>query len=158
MRTLDSTDLQLIRALQKNARLSNKELAAEAQIAQSTCFERIRRLQTDGILTGFHATVDPQAVGIGIQALMAVKLSRHSQREVESFRAHALAQPEVLSVTHLAGANDFLLRVAARDSEHLRQLAMNAFTAREEVDRIETSLIFDTVTKTELPVYSIEEF
>jgi len=153
LRFLDRTDLRIIDALQKNARLSNKELSVHAGIAQSTCLERIRRLRADGVLRGFHAVVDPKALGVGIQALMAVRLSRHSQREVEAFREHALAQPEVLSVTHVAGANDFLLRVGTRDSDHLRELAMNAFTTREEVAHIETSLIFDTTTKPGLPVY-----
>lgn len=153
MRVLDRTDLRILKALQKDARLSNKELAERAGIAPSTCLERIRRLKSRGVLRGFHAVVDPKALGVGIQALMAVRLSRHSQREVEAFRKHALAQREVLSVTHVAGVNDFLLRVAVRDSDHLRELAMNAFTTRKEVAHIETSLIFDTEAKAGLPIY-----
>jgi DNA-binding Lrp family transcriptional regulator len=149
---LDRIDLAILAELQKNARLPNKELAARVGIAQSTCIERVRRLWERKVLRGFHADVDHTALGIGLEALVAVKLTRHSKELVEAFRRHALSLPEVLAVTHLAGENDFLVHLAARDAVHLRDLAMSAFTTREEVARIETHLIFEHKRNPRLPV------
>jgi DNA-binding Lrp family transcriptional regulator len=142
----------LVTALQKNARLSNKELAAAVGLAPSTCLERVRKLRAAGVLTGFHAEVDPSALGIGLQALVAVRLQRHSRTLVEGFRAHALTLPEVVAVYHVAGATDFLVHVAVRDADHLRNLTMDAFTTRREVAHIETSLIFGYTRAPMLPV------
>jgi DNA-binding Lrp family transcriptional regulator len=150
---LDRTDCEIIDALQKNGRLSNKELAAKAGIAPSTCGVRLRRLVESGVLRGFHTDVDPRALGIGLQAVVAVRLRRHSVDLVESFRSHVLGLPEVVRVYHMAGADDFLIHVAVRDPEHLRELALTAFSSRPEVGHIQTSLVFEHVSEHRMPSY-----
>lgn len=142
MRPLDRIDRVIVRQLQNNARTSNKELAAEAGVAPSTALERTRRLEAEGVLAGYHAEVDLEAVGVGVQALVSVSLRRHARPLVEAFERHALALPEVVQVFHTAGSSDFLVHVAVRDTEHLRTLALESFTERPEVARIETSLVF----------------
>ncbi|WP_188661350.1 Lrp/AsnC family transcriptional regulator [Arenimonas soli] len=150
---LDRTDFAILRLLRKNARLPNKDLAARVGVAPSTALERVRRLREAGVLQGFHAEVAPAAIGIGLQAMVAVRLARHSRPQVEAFHAHLLALPEVLSLYHVAGADDFLVHVGVRDSDHLRDFAMAALTSREEVAHIETHLIFAFKRSTDLPVY-----
>ena len=142
MRQLDRTDRAIVARLQNNARISNKELAAAIGVAPSTALERTRRLEADGVLIGYHAEVAPEALGIRLQALVAVTLRQHARPLVEAFEAHALAIPEVVQVFHTTGASDFLVHVAVRDTEHLRSLALAAFTERPEVARIETALLF----------------
>jgi DNA-binding Lrp family transcriptional regulator len=78
---LDRIDRALVRALQKDARLSNKELAAQVGLAPSSCLERVRRLRRTGVLRGFHADVAPEALGVGLQALIAVQLRQHSRQD-----------------------------------------------------------------------------
>ena len=153
MKPLDRTDFQIIRLLRNNARLSNKELAAKVGLAPSTCLVRTRLLQQTGVITGFRAEVDAAALGVGLQAMIAVRLKRHYKPDVEAFRQHALDLPEVVRLYHVAGPIDFLAHVWARDPEHLRDLAMTAFTAREEVSHIETELIFEHVSSDELPPF-----
>jgi len=148
---LDRTDRAIIAALQENARLSNKALAARVGIAPSTCSERMRRLEAEQVFSGFRAVVDPRALGIGLQAMIAVRLRRHAADEVEAFRLHAAALPEVISISHVTGPNDFLVRVVVRDADHLRDLAVRGFTTMREVDHIETALIFEHVGKGILP-------
>ena len=154
MRPLDRIDYELLRLLRKNARLSNKELAARVGLAQSTCLERVRRLIDERILRGFHADVAPKALGIGIQAMIAIRLTRHSKDLVEAFQDYALGLDFVLGVYHMAGANDFLLHVAAPDAEGLRDLGMTAFTTRPEVAHLETALIFQHAISRDLPLYA----
>jgi len=153
MEALDRIDYEIVRQLRNNARLSNKGLAATVGLAPSSCLVRVRGLQRDGILKGFHADVNPASLGVGLQAMISIRLQRHSKSIVESFRAHALALPEVRQLYHLAGANDFLVQVWVKDPEHLRSLVMTSFTAREEIAHIETGLIFEHAHSPELPIF-----
>lgn len=154
---LDRIDFAILEALQKDARLSNKELAAEVGLAQSSCLARVARLRETSVLRSFHADVEPRAVGVGLQAMIAVRLRHHSRELVEEFRRHALALPEVLAVYHVAGATDFLVHVAVRDADHLRDVGMDAFTTRPEVANLETSLIFEHFRSPGLPLYPPED-
>jgi DNA-binding Lrp family transcriptional regulator len=148
---LDRTDRLIIALLQKDGRLSNKALAAEVGIAPSTCSERVQRLRDSGVFRGFHAEVEPIAVGIGLQALVTVRLRRHAEDLVNRFWEHAAEMPEVKAVYHLSGGNDFLCHVVVKDSDHLRRVAVSGFTSLPEVAHIETSLIFEHRSKPSLP-------
>jgi DNA-binding Lrp family transcriptional regulator len=153
MNAMDRIDYEIVRLLRKNARISNKDLAQQVSLAPSTCLVRTRLLQQDGVITGFKAEVNPAKLGVGLQAMISVRLKRHFKPDVEAFRQHALELPEVVRFYHVAGPIDFLVHVWTRDSEHLRNLAMTAFTAREEVSHIETELIFEHVSCQELPSF-----
>ena len=142
---LDRIDFAILAALQRDALLSNKELAAEVGLAPSSCHARVRKLRTSGVLVGAHTHISPQALGVGLQAMVFVHLQTHDRASVEAFRAHALGLPEVVSVTHLGGRHDFAVRVGVRDARHLRDLAMDAFTTRPEVRTIETAVVFEHV-------------
>ncbi len=148
---LDRIDCEILSALQQEGRLSNKELAARVELAPSTCLERVRRLEADGVIVGYHAQVDPRALGIRLQALIAVRLQKHSRDLVDDFRSYALSLPEVLSIFHVAGEHDFLLHVAVGDAEALRDLALDRFTTRPEVAHLETSLIFEHAQTWQVP-------
>jgi DNA-binding Lrp family transcriptional regulator len=153
---LDRIDRALLAALQNDARQSNKELAASVGLAPSSCLERVRRLRAAGVLRGARAEVDPEALGIELEALIAVQLRQHARAEVEAFRAHALSLPQVVGVFHVAGEHDFLVHVAVPSAEALRGLALDAFTSRPEVSRLHTWLIFEATRAPKLPDYLAE--
>lgn len=148
---LDPIDRQLVRLLSDDGRMSNKALAAAVGIAPSTCSERVQRLLDRGVLSGFHAEVEPSALGVGLQALVIVRLRRHAEELVHRFWEHTAAMPEVKAVYHLSGGNDFLCHVVVRDADHLRKVAVSGFTSLPEVGHIETSLIFEHRSKPGLP-------
>ena len=149
---LDEQDVQILSTLKRDARISNKDLAAAVGLAPSTCLERVRRLREMGAIRGFHADVDLPMLGFGLQAMIAVRIRRHSREAVTSFRRYVLGLAEVRAVYHVAGADDFLVHVAVRDADHLRDLAMDSFTTRDEVAHIETRLIFEHLAVRRLPV------
>ncbi|MCH7547966.1 MAG: Lrp/AsnC family transcriptional regulator [Candidatus Krumholzibacteriota bacterium] len=153
---LDRIDFEIVEALQNNARISNKELAARVGLAPSSSLERVKRLQESGVLRGYHADVDPAAVGIELEALVSVRLKNHSRAMVDALRQRTLEFREVLAVYYLAGPIDFLVHVAVRDPLHLRDLVLEAFSTHDEVDRVETSLIFDHSRRWSLPRYEEE--
>ncbi len=142
---LDEIDFGIVKQLQNNARLSNKELAARVGLAPSTTLVRTRQLERAGVLRGYRAEVNPRALGIGLQALISVRLKQHTADDVAVFRDAVLAMPEVMRLYHMAGEDDFLIHVGVRDSEELRTLAMSSLTTRPEVAHIETGLIFECV-------------
>ncbi len=150
---LDRTFERIIALLQKNARLSNKELASHIGLAPSSCLDRVRSLQEAGVFKGFHADVDPKALGIDLQAMIAIRLNRHSRDSLEDFKAYVKALPEVHALYHMAGVNDFFLHVAVRDSNHLLDLNLNHFSMRPEVAHVETALIFEYHRNPVLPSY-----
>jgi DNA-binding Lrp family transcriptional regulator len=82
--TLDRIDFDIIRLLQKNARLSNKQIAT-VRLAPSTCHERIKHLQTSGIIRGAHADIDLRAVGLTLEALFFIELAKHERTVVDRF-------------------------------------------------------------------------
>ena len=90
-------------------------------------------MREDGVLLGYHAEIAPQAMGVGLQAMVSVRLAKHSRALLDGFHRHVLSLPEVLACYHVAGADDFLVHVGVRDSEHLRNFTLAAFTEREEV-------------------------
>ena len=151
---LDRIDFAILAVLQKNARIANNRLAEMVEVAPSTCLERVRRLARLGVLRGFHADVAPGSLGVGLEAMIAVRLRLHSRELVDSFRAYVVELPEVRSVFHVTGGDDFLVHVAVRDSDHLRDLALDSFTTRPEVDHIQTRLIFEYTPTWRLPVMS----
>jgi DNA-binding Lrp family transcriptional regulator len=140
--TLDETDFAILWQLQNNARLSNKELARRVGLAPSTTLVRTRQLERAGVLRGYRAEIDPTALGMGLQALIAVRLKQHTAADVASFRSYVLGLPQVLRLYHIAGADDFLVHVGVRDSDALRDFALDALTTRSEVAHLETGLIF----------------
>ena len=140
---LDSLDRAILAVLQKDAGLSNKELARKIRLAPSSCLQRVRRLREAGAIRGLHADVAPEALGIGLQAIVAVRLAHHLEKDVESFRAQLRARPEVVNAYYVSGGVDFLVHVAVRDVAHLRTLGVEAFTSHRLVSHVETSLIFE---------------
>lgn len=154
MERLDDTDFALIGHLQKNARLSNKQLAARIGLSQSACHKRMRGLEDSGILRGFHVEVDPKRLGVRVQALVAVRVDQHERAVLDGFHSYVMALDEVMALYHVTGANDYLVHVGARDTDHLRDIVLDRFTTRPEIAHVETSLVFEHLRKSETPQYT----
>ncbi|KQQ95259.1 Lrp/AsnC family transcriptional regulator [Leifsonia sp. YIM 134122] len=140
---LDRIDRGLLRALSVNARASGSMLAAEVGVAESTVSLRLRRLQALGHIRGYHANIDLATLGASLQALIAVRLAKHARDEIDSFRAAAPHLPGVISLYHMAGADDYLLHVAAHDANELRDFVLTHLTGHPAVAHTETNLIFE---------------
>lgn len=149
---LDETDELIIKLLQKNARLSNKQIAAEVGIAESTCSERMRKLHRKKMFFGFHAFVDSSKLGTNIEAMIAIKLSKHTKEVVEDFKKSMQLRPEVVNVYHMSGNSDFLIYIAVRDKDHLRDFVMDHIT-KDYIKNVETSLIYDFTLNPLFPIY-----
>lgn len=152
-RLLDTTDLEILALLYHDGRMTNKDIAAQVGLAPSSCLERIKRLQNDGVILKSQLLVDVAALGGHIQALISVRLSDHNRATVDQFQQDLLPMAEVLSIFHLGGENDFLVHVTVADSAHLRDFVFNAVTARSEVNHVETALVYEHQTSNTLPSF-----
>ena len=157
MTELDQIDFGLLRLLQNNARMSNKELAAAVGLAPSSCHERVKRLWQEGVLLGVHTDVASAVLGVGLEALLMIELAKHKRQTVDSFMRDVVRIPEVRSAFLISGQYDLIVHVVARDTVHLKNLALDEFTSRPGVNRIETSIIFEAAYRRDLPnLHSLE--
>jgi len=142
---MDAFDRQIVAALQANGRISNADLARMIDLAPSTTLERVRRLEERGIIKGYRARLDPRALGLDIQALVLINLRRHQALSIDDFEDHIRAVPEVLACHNLTGRYDYMLHVAVRDIEQLRELVARSIAAIHGVEKQETFLVLSTV-------------
>lgn len=142
---LDEIDHVLLAQLTRDARTPNNALADLAGIAPSTCLARVRSLIDRGVIRGFHAEVDPAALGRDLEAMIAVRLHADARHHMAQFADRIAAAPDVLDVYFVAGADDYLLHVAMRDTTALRDFVVDQLSARPEVAATETILIFEHI-------------
>jgi DNA-binding Lrp family transcriptional regulator len=141
---LDDIDRHIVRELARDARIANNALADRVGIAPSTCLGRVRSLRERGVIRGYHADVDPVALGRPLQAMIAVRLQSHARSRIRGFVAEVAGLPEVLNVFFLAGKDDFLLHVAAASTSSLRDF-VETLSSNGDVSYTETSLIFEHI-------------
>ncbi|MEW2548532.1 Lrp/AsnC family transcriptional regulator [Streptomyces sp. NPDC047002] len=141
----DAVDRALLRALQEDARQTNRDLAAKTGVSPSTSLERVRLLRERGAITGYHAAVDLDAVGRPVQALISVRIRPPARPAIEGFRNWAARLPEVIGLFVTSGSHDFLLHVAVPDVNGVYAFVIDRLTERREVADVQTTLAYEHV-------------
>ena len=134
---LDSIDLRLLAALQADGRITNVDLAQKVGLSAPPCLRRVRRLEEAGVLRGYHADVEPSALGFEVTFFALVGLESQKQVVLDAFEAEAASWPEVRECHMIRGGGDFLLRLVARDTAHENALTRR-LTAAGPVARVQT--------------------
>ncbi|WP_077489432.1 Lrp/AsnC family transcriptional regulator [Sinomonas mesophila] len=114
---MDSLDRAILDHLQQDGRLTNQELAARVGLTPAPCLRRVRRLEADGVITGYTATVDPAALGRGFEVIIHAELVAKDLPTVESFERRLAAMEEVAELRRMFGIPDYVIRVQTADSE-----------------------------------------
>jgi DNA-binding Lrp family transcriptional regulator len=140
---LDAVDHRILSLLHGDARMTNNALAETVGIAASTCHGRVRRMVDLGVIRGFYTDIDPVAVGLPLQAMISVNLQSNARGKIRSFIQQMRQRRQVMDVYFLAGADDFILHVAARDTEDLRSFVVENLNADSDGAGTQTSLIFE---------------
>ncbi|MCT9810965.1 winged helix-turn-helix transcriptional regulator [Acidovorax sp. Be4] len=122
MSDLDKLDLKILSQLQKNGRVSITELAEHIGLSASACAERVRRLERDKVITGYHARVSPTAVGKTLLVFVEIKLTTKSEEIFERVKQELLLVPEVMECHLVSGEFDYLVKFRLRGMEEYRQL------------------------------------
>jgi len=124
METLDRTDILILRELQKDAKLTTKELAAKVNLSPSPTFERQKRLEREGYVKKYVAVVDPVKVGNGIMVLCNVRLKHHSKEFSRQFTSVIAGIDEVVECFNTSGEYDYQLKIYARDMRHYQEFIL----------------------------------
>ena len=146
--SLSRNEIEILAALQSDARQTNRALAQTVGLAASTSLDRTRDLERRGIITGYHAAVDLRALGRRLQAFVAVRVNPKSEEVVDRIVDHLWSLPETIAVFLVSGSDDLLIQVAVRDTDHLREVVLAEIASLDGVVDETTSLIFEHRRKT----------
>ncbi|MFY0312679.1 Lrp/AsnC family transcriptional regulator [Leisingera sp. D0M16] len=145
---MDSKDRQIIRALQRDGRMTNQDLAEAVNLSPSPCLRRVRNLEASGVIRGYSADVDAAAYGMAITVFVRIRLERHNETDVQSFEGKVRRMDEVLECHVLTGAMDYQLRVLVPDLEAYESFIRNRIHPIGGIASIDTSFVYGTVKRT----------
>ena len=137
---LDRIDRQILHDLQMDGRRTNVELARRAGISPPPCLRRVRALEKAGYIRGYHADIDPEALGFGVTIFAQVGLSSQAETDLEAFEALVVQWPEVSECHMLAGETDFLLKVFAADWDSYQRFLTTQLTPAPNVNHVKSAL------------------
>ena len=138
---LDETDLQILKTLQKNAKLTTKELADAVHLTPTPVFERQKRLERQGYIKKYVAILDPEKLGQGLQVFCKVKLKHINHEIADAFVRRIQRIPEVTECYNTSGAYDYLLKVRARDMKQYQEFILTKLGELDTVSSIESTFV-----------------
>ena len=151
--TLDKVDKRILIELQKNARLSNVELADRVGLSPSPCLARVRSLEASGVIKRHVTLLDADRVDLSLNVFISISLERQSEKELARFERTVGNLPEVMECYLMTGDSDYLLRVAVEDVNALRSFILTRLTTIEGVSNIRSSLALKQIKyETALPI------
>jgi DNA-binding Lrp family transcriptional regulator len=133
---LDRIDCKILAALQEDARLTNQALSERVALSPSACLARVRRLEQDGVIQGYHARLDPFALDIGLVLYADITLEGHTPAELARFEDAILALPQVVEASHVTGSFDYILKVVVGDMAEWTRLSETLSSSGLGVERI----------------------
>lgn len=145
MNKIDDKDRQIIRALQKNGRITNQDLAEAVNLSPSPCLRRVKNLEKARIIQGYSARVDAKAYGLAVTAFVNVRLERHDEDTVNRFEGEVMRMDEVLDCHVMAGQADYQLRVVVADLERYEQFVRDRLQRIGGLASIDTRFAYGVV-------------
>ena len=142
---IDETDLQILKILQKNAKLTTKELADAVHLTPTPVFERQKRLERLGYIRKYTAIVDPEKLGQGLLVFCKVKLKQINHEIADAFTRRIQRIPEVTECYNTSGAYDYLLKVRAHDMKQYQEFVLNKLGDIDTVGSIESTFVMSVV-------------
>jgi len=145
---IDETDLRIIRELQSSSKITNAALAQRVGISPPSTLERVRKLEQSGIIMGYVALLDPNAISATIQAIVHVSLNHHSSAALAKAKECLAQFDEVLACWHTAGDEDFLLKVIVSDMPQYERFISEKLSTVPNIGKIRTAFVLSTVKQT----------
>lgn len=142
---LSKADRIILRSLQENARLTTAELAERIVMSTSPCWRRVKRLEDEGYITGYHAVVDPKKLGYGVAAYVLVGTESTNEVQTNAFEEAIRAMPEVLFCYGVSGSDDYILHVIAKDLDDFYESVFNRIRRLPLVKRTQSMFAMKTV-------------
>jgi Lrp/AsnC family leucine-responsive transcriptional regulator len=151
--SLDEIDRRILRALQRNARLSNADLSEDVHLSPSACHRRVQRLEKEGYIRAYVALLDPRKLGVPTTVFVEITLQGQADEVLDAFEKSVARIPDVLECHLMAGTADYLLKVVAEDTEDFARIHRQYLARLPGVAQMQSSFALRTVCKTTaLPV------
>ena len=145
---LDAVDLQILRALQENARLTTKELAARVNLSTTPVFERMRRLERNGYIKQYVAVLDAEKLGRGFTVFCSVKLKQMNRSIAQDFISVVKDIPQVAECYNMSGEYDYLLKIQAPDMKYYNEFIINVLGTIDSIGSILSSFVMNEIKNT----------
>ena len=142
---LDAVDMEILRALQKNARLTTKELAAMVTLSTTPVFERVKRLELRGYVKGYVAVLDAEKLGRGFVVFCSVKMRRIGREIAEDFARVVRSIPEVTECYNISGSYDYLLKIHAPNMKYYQEFVLNILGNIDHLGSLESTFVMDEI-------------
>jgi len=142
---IEETDRRLLALIQQDATLTAQALGERLNLSASQAARRRQRLEARGIVRATRAVLDPQRVGLGVQAFIQVVMATHTEANARDFAALTRAQPEIVGAWTLTGEADYLLRVYCTDLDALNRLVQNVLLPHPAVSRVQSRIVMDRI-------------
>ena len=156
---LDRTDRRILQAMQRNARISNLELAEAVGLSPTPCSRRVKRLEASGIIRAHVTLLDQSILGLKLTAYISISMDRHTPERFEAFEAEVLEYPEVMECSVVTGQSaDYLLKAVVPDMEYYEKFLLGKLTRIDGVSGVHSSFeLRRVVQRTELPFDHIND-
>lgn len=145
MDSLDKTDLQILRTLQENARLTTKELAARVNLSSTPVFERLKRLESQGYIKKYIAVLDADKLNQGFVVFCRVKLRRLNKEIANEFTHIIQGIPQVTECYNISGSYDYLLKIHAPDMKYYQNFILEVLGTIDSLGSLESTFVMDEV-------------
>ncbi len=145
MADLDLTDQKILTALQADGRISNTDLSRKVGLSESPCLRRVRKLEEDGVITGYSALLDNRKLGLEIVAYVQVNLDQRSEADTNAFVQAVRKAPWIVECVAISGTHDYLLKVAARNIDHFGELTMKKLLRFPGVTDVTSNLVLASI-------------
>lgn len=145
---LDAIDKKILGLLQADSKKTNKELSNSLNLSVTAVYERIRKLEREGVISKYVALVDPGKVEKTFTAFCQIKLVQHTKSNVTEFEAQVARLPEVLECFNISGEYDYLLKVMVRDMNAYREFILNKLTALDHIGSTQSTFVISRVKST----------
>ena len=142
---LDAVDMEILRALQKNARLTTKELAAMVNLSTTPVFERVKRLEQRGYVKGYVAVLDAEKLGRGFVVFCSVKMRPIGREIAEDFARVVRSIPEVTECYNISGSYDYLLKIHAPNMKYYQEFVLNILGNIDHLGSLESTFVMDEI-------------
>jgi Lrp/AsnC family transcriptional regulator, leucine-responsive regulatory protein len=150
---LDKFDIHILAQLQADGRLTNAELANRVGLSPAPCWRRVRRLETEGYINGYHAAINRHKVGLGVIAFVRIYADRNTGEVTRALKEQLIQMPEVMSCHHISGEGSFEITVMATDLQAYSRFAMDRLINLPHVKDLHTSFSLGEVKAShELPL------
>ena len=124
MKALDQIDRKILDILQSNAKITNAQLAQEIGLSPAPTLERVKKLENSGIIKSYHAKLNPETVGLGVNTFVMVSLKGHNKENIDKFVSSIEKIDEIIECHHLTGSSDFILRIISQDISTYQKLML----------------------------------